>query len=115
MLVDGNNYTVFDMENNIIKEVKDDFKVNALDVANPAANLDNLHIRNFFEGILNKSDLNAGIESGHKSTLLVQLGNIAQRVGRSLNIDHENGHIVNDKEALSYWARTYEKGWEMKL
>jgi predicted dehydrogenase len=115
MLVDGNNYTVFDLGNNIIKEVKDDFKVNALDLANPAANLDSLHILNFFDGMLDTGVLNAEIESGHKSTLLVQLGNIAQRVGHSINIDPDSGHIKGDRKAQSYWTRTYEKGWEMKL
>ena len=53
--------------------------------------------------------------SGHKSTLLVQLGNIAQRVGHSLNIDNQNGRIMYDSEAMKYWSRSYEPGWEMKL
>ena len=51
----------------------------------------------------------------HKSTLLVQLGNIAQRVGHSLNIDNQNGRIMYDSEAMKYWSRSYEPGWEMKL
>lgn len=112
----GDNYTIFDLENNIIKEVKTEQKMDTTDLVSPFANLDFLHIRNFFEGIRNGSSrLNADIESGHKSTLLVQLGNIAHRVGHSLEIDPENGHIINDREALKYWSRTYEKGWEMKL
>ena len=59
--------------------------------------------------------LHSDIASGHKSTLLVQLGNIAQRVGRSLNIDNQNGRIMYDNEAMKYWSRSYEPGWEMKL
>jgi hypothetical protein len=47
--------------------------------------------------------------------LLVQLGNIAQRAGRSLDIDPKTGHIINDEKANTYWSRSYEKGWEMKL
>jgi hypothetical protein len=47
--------------------------------------------------------------------LLVQLGNISQRVGRALNIDPKKGHILMDHEAEKFWSRTYEKGWEMKL
>jgi hypothetical protein len=74
-----------------------------------------MHIRNMFDAIKNGKKLNADIDSGHKSTLLVQLGNIAQRVGRSLNINPKTGHIVGDKEANTYWSRTYEPGWEMKL
>ncbi len=112
----GNNYTIFDLENNIVKQVNEQHVTDATDLVNPSENLDFIHIRNFFDGIRNgSSKLNADIESGHKSTLLVQLGNIAQRVGHSLEIDYETGHILNDKEALKYWSRIYEKGWEMKL
>ena len=68
-----------------------------------------------FDGIQKGAKLHADIDSGHKSTLLVQLGNIAQRVGRSLTIDPKTGHILGDQEALNYWSRTYEPGWEMKL
>jgi len=56
--------------------------------------------------------LNSDILSGHQSTLLVQLGNIAQRTGSTLEIDPKNGHILNNKEAMKYWERTYQKGWE---
>jgi hypothetical protein len=55
---------------------------------------------------------NADVETGHKSTLLVQLGNISYRVGRTLNIDPKNGHILGDPEALRLWSRDCEKGWE---
>ncbi len=46
---------------------------------------------------------------------MMQLGNIAQRVGRSLNTDPVNGHILGDKEAEKYWGRDYEKGWAPKV
>jgi predicted dehydrogenase len=112
----GDSYTVFDLDNHIVKEVNEKQTTDTTDLVNPSQNLDFIHIRNFFDGIRNGSSrLNADIESGHKSTLLVQLGNIAQRVGHSLEIDPSSGHILNDKEALKYWSRTYEKGWEMKL
>ena len=115
LLPGGNNYTIFDLKGKVIKEVKDDFKVDARDRANPAQNLDALHIRNFFGAIASGEKLAADIDSGHKSTLLVQLGNIAQRVGNSLDIDPKNGHILNNKKAERLWSREYEKGWEMKL
>jgi len=115
MIPGGNSYTVYDLDNNIIKEVKDDQKIDPRDAANPAGHLDALHIQNFFDGILNGAGLHADIDSGHKSTLLVQLGNIAQRLGRSLDIDPQNGHIMGDDAAAKYWRREYEPGWEMKL
>jgi hypothetical protein len=82
---------------------------------NPTQALDPIHIQNFFEGIRKGAKLNSDILSGHQSTLLVQLGNIAQRSGSTLEIDSKNGHILNNKEALKYWSRTYQPGWEPKL
>lgn len=110
----GDSYTVFDLKSKVVKEVKDELKIDSRDKVNPAEQLDALHIKNMFESIINGTKLNSDVDSGHKSTLLVQLGNISQRVGRSLNIDPETGHILDDKEADKYWSRTYEKGWEMK-
>jgi len=112
----GNNYIIFDLQDNIVKEVKVEQQIDTGNLVSPFDNLDALHINNFFDGIRNgSSSLNADIESGHKSTLLVQLGNIAQRVGHSLEINPESGHILGDDEALKYWSRSYESGWEMKL
>lgn len=111
----GNDYTIFDLKNDIVKEVKGTKDIDPRNTVNPAQNLDVLHIRNMFNAIKNGEKLNADIDSGHKSTLLVQLGNIAQRTGRTLDIDPANGHIIKDKEANKLWSRSYEKGWEMKL
>ena len=111
----GNSYTLFDLKNKVVKKVDGGAKIDPRDPANPAEQLDALHIQNMFHAISNGTPLNADIDSGHKSTLLVQLGNIAQRVGRSLDIDSNTGHILDDREAQKLWGRTYEKGWEMKL
>ncbi len=72
------------------------------------------HIVNLLDAIRNDQplNLNAEIAEGHKSTLLCHLGNIAQRTGRTLTTDPQNGHILNDEEALKLWRREYEPGWE---
>ncbi|MCG6186731.1 Gfo/Idh/MocA family protein [Maribellus maritimus] len=111
----GNDYKVYDLKNNIVKEVNNEMEIDPRDAANPSSHLDALHIRNFFNNILNNEPLKSDINGGHKSTLLVQLGNIAQRVGHSLEINPQNGHIKGDKEAQKLWSREYEKGWGMKL
>ena len=111
----GNDYTIYDLENKIVKAVKNDKDIDPRNTLNPAQNLDVLHIRNMFKAILNGAKLNSDLDSGHKSTLLMQLGNISQRVGRSLDINPENGHIIKDENANKLWKRSYEKGWEMKL
>lgn len=111
----GDGYKIFDIDGKQIQSIDEKEKIDARNTANPAQNLDGIHLQNFLEGISKGTQLRSDIDSGHKSTLLVQLGNISQRTGRSLNIDPKNGHILNDKEAEKLWSRQYEKGWEMKL
>jgi len=115
LITGGNSYKIFDMGGKEIKSVEDREKIDPRNPASPAQQLDALHIQNFFDGITKGTNLRSDIDSGHKSTLLVQLGNIAQRVGRSLDIDPQNGHIIKDKEAGKLWSRDYQKGWEMTL
>ena len=115
LIPSGNSYTQFDLDGKVVKEVKNTQEIDARNKSNPAEQLDALHIQNMFKAIKNGGTLNSDVDSGHKSTLLVQLGNIAQRVGRSLDIDSTNGHIINDQDAQKLWSRSYEKGWEMKL
>ena len=111
----GNSYTQFDLKGKVVKEMSDNVEIDPRDPVNPATQLDAMHIQNMYDAVFNGGSLNADIDSGHKSTLLVQLGNISQRVGRSLDIDTKNGHIKDDADANKLWSRTYEKGWEMKL
>jgi len=115
LITGGNEYSLYDPAGKEIKKVENKGKIDPRNLASPAQQLDALHTQNFFGGITKGEKLKSDIDSGHKSTLLVQLGNIAQRVGHSLDIDPSNGHILIDKEAKKLWTREYEKGWEMKL
>jgi predicted dehydrogenase len=115
LIESGNSYKIYDLKNNLVKEVKNNFAVDARNTSDPAQELDALHIQNFFDGIKKAAKVNSDISGGHKSTLLVQLGNIALRSGHTLNIDPKNGHILNDAEAMKYWSRQYQPGWEPKV
>jgi predicted dehydrogenase len=116
LLIEGSNaYKIFDLDDKLVKEVKSTDNINARDLVNPAAGLDALHLVNFLDGIRKGTKLNSDIVSGHQSTLLVQLGNIALRSGQALNIDPSNGHIIGNKEASKYWSREYAPGWEPKV
>jgi hypothetical protein len=108
----GNGYKVYDLENKIIKEVKESETVDTRNLSSPADDLDGLHIQNFLSGISSGTKLISPISEGYKSTLLCQLGNIALRSGNSLKIDTTNGHIINDPVAQEYWSRKYQPGWE---
>lgn len=111
----GDSYIIYDDKNKIIKEEKSRIEIDPRNLMNPAEQLDSFHLQNFFNAIQKGEKLYSDIDSGHKSTLLVQLGNIAQRTGRTLTIDPQNGHILKDAEAEKLWSRTYESGWEMIL
>lgn len=102
LIIKGNSYTVCDKAG---KEIKKE--------SGPSS--DNMHLNNFLDAIRAGKTLNSEIEDGHKSTLLCHLGNIAHRTGRALRCNPENGHILDDKEAMQLWSRDYEKGWEPKV
>jgi len=104
--VDSNGkYKLYDMGDHVIEK------------RNDARYTNEFHIANFLAAIRNDKplDLAAEIAIGHKSTLLCHLGNISQRVGRALHCDSQNGHILDDKEAMDLWGREYEPGWEPKV
>lgn len=108
----SNAYKVYDLKNNVIKDVKNEVEIDPRNKANPSQVLDGMHFQNFFDAIKSGADLNADIKSGHISTLLCQLGNIAIRSGGNLHTDPSNGHIKNNKKAMKLWGREYEQGWK---
>ncbi len=115
MTTGGNSYIIRDLKNKVVKEVKSDVQIDGRDLSSPSASLDGVHIDNFLKCIREGGTPTADVEIGRKSTLWVQLGNIAQRVGATLNIDPKTGHIVDNKAAQALWGRTYEKGWQPKV
>jgi predicted dehydrogenase len=108
-----NSYIVYDNKNKLVKDIKSEIIITeGLNTSSPGEELDAIHVVNFLDNIrLNRQPF-ADALNGHKSTLWMQLGNIAQRVGHTINIDPLNGHIIADKEAMKLWTREYEKGWE---
>lgn len=102
LVIDGANYTRFDAEDKPAPRL-----------AGSAS--DEPHLRNFLDCIRSGHRPNADIEEGHKSTLLCHLGNIAWRVGRTVNCDPRTGRIVGDKGAARLWGREYRKGWDPKV
>ena len=106
-------YTVYDLDNKPVKTVGGAAGKKKTDLANSAdPGLDDTHALNFIESIRGNAKLNAPISEGYCSTLLGQLGNIAQRTGRSVKTDPATGHILGDPEAAKLWTREYEPGWE---
>lgn len=94
-------YRIYDRKDKVLEEVK-------------ARMSDANHINNFLTAIREGKPLscNAEILEGHRSTLLCHLGNIAHRTGRTLTCSSKDGRIIGDEQAMKYWKRDYEPGWE---
>ncbi len=113
VLLDGNDYTVYDERKKIVREVK-----GASAPADPTntvsasgLDLDQLHVANFIDAVRTGSQPACPAEEGHKSVAILHLGNIAWRVRRDLRCDLLNGHILGDSQAAKLWGREYAPGW----
>jgi predicted dehydrogenase len=101
MLMSGaNDYSIFDLEGNLLHR------------SEPASHNGGPHFQNFADAIREGTALNAPIQEGQKSTMLCHLGNIAYRLGRTLDIDQQTGRILNDTTAVKLWGREYRPGWQ---
>ena len=112
-LLDGDEYIIYDKNKKIIKQAKGKEVVDPTNtVSGSGVGMDTAHVSNFIETVRGKQQLSCPIEEGSKSCTLLHLGNIAWRVGRELNCDRANGHILKDPAAMKLWRRNYQPGWE---
>jgi predicted dehydrogenase len=112
-LLEGNNYTVFDSKNKKVKALTEASEADGTNTRSASGiRLDRMHFRNFVDAIKSGVPLNSPISEGHKSVAMLHLGNISQRVGRTLDCNPADGHILGDADAMKLWRRTYEPGWE---
>ncbi|MBI5758254.1 MAG: Gfo/Idh/MocA family oxidoreductase [Planctomycetales bacterium] len=72
---------------------------------------DAAHVRNFCDCIRSGAKPNADALTGHLSTSLAHLANIATRVGRSLTFDPQKEQFVGDAEANNLIRREYRDHW----
>ncbi len=77
----------------------------------PKANAGGDHFLNFIEAVRSRKreSLNAEIEEGAASTVLVHLANISYRVGRTINFDSKTMTCTGDAEANKLLTRNYRK------
>lgn len=71
------------------------------------------HLTNFVNCVKSRDKPNADIETGHLSTRLCHLGNIAHRVGRKLTFDAVTESFPGDTEANALLSREYSSRFEM--
>jgi predicted dehydrogenase len=114
IFIDRSGYIAYNLDNEEIKRRIRDTETDGLDTVG-GGDLTDVHVDNFAKAIRLDEKLNSPIEEGQKSVLPLHVGNISQYVGRSLNINPQNGRIIGDSEAMSKWRRDYEPGWEPRI
>ena len=111
ILLDRNNYIAYDKGGKVIKDLKEAEKSATTNTIGEGG-LDKLHFQNLADAIRKGVKQNSPIDEGAATSHLCHLGNISQKLGRKLHIDNKSGKVLNDREAMNYWTREYEPGWE---
>ena len=71
---------------------------------------DQEHVDDFVGAIRGGRRPHAGVEIAHRTSTVVHLGNIAARLGRSLQFDPKTEQIIGDEEAAWLTRRRYREG-----
>lgn len=114
MVIDRSGYQVYSLDNEEIKSVTREEEIDPLDTIG-GGGLTDAHIHNFAMAIREGEQLNSPISQGQVSVKTLHLGNVSQKIGRSLNINTSDGRVIGDSEAMSMWGREYESGWEPRI
>ena len=72
-----------------------------------------LHVKNFIDCVRTRRKPIADIESGHRSTIVPLLGNIALKTGKKLTWDGIREEIIGDAEASKLLGRQARKPWDL--
>ncbi len=114
VLIDRGGYQVFDLNDKLIDEVKTEQRSTTQDLQS-IDSMTTKHFENLINAIRTGEKLRSPIEEGNISVTMLLLSNIAWKVNRTLHLDKQNGHILDDAKAMEMWGREYEKGWELKV
>lgn len=97
----SNNYTAYDKDGKELAKNTD-----------PPSDVP--HFTNFADAIRKDTPLNQPISSGQKSALLCHLGNIAYRTTGGVDVNPDNGELIDNPAAQKLWAReSYRDGWKV--
>jgi predicted dehydrogenase len=114
VLVDRDGYEVYNLDNKKTAEYKVGTTSTTRDLVSADTMTDD-HFRNLINAIREGERLHSPIEEASICVTMLQLSNIAWKVGRVLTLNSADGHIVGDPGAAGLWQREYEKGWEPKI
>ena len=114
ILIDRDGYELYDWNGKKTDEFKTGKQTSSTDTIGRDSMTD-AHFLNLINGIRHGDKLNSPIPVANISVTMLQLSNIAYFTKHELTIDPKTGHVLNDPEAMKFWGRTYEKGWEVKV
>jgi len=72
-----------------------------------------LHLKNFIDCVRSRQKPVADVETGHRSTTVPHLGNIAFRTGHKIHWDAEREEILGDAGATALLDREARKPWDL--
>jgi predicted dehydrogenase len=72
-----------------------------------------LHIKDFLECVRSRQKPVADVETGHHSTIVPHLGNIALRTGHKIRWEAQNEEIIDDPKASELLSRPARKPWDL--
>ena len=72
------------------------------------------HARNFLDCVKSRKEPSCDIETGHRSTTATLLGNIALKVGRTIEWDPVAEKITNCSEANQHLSREYRSPFKLE-
>jgi predicted dehydrogenase len=114
VVIDRGGYDVYDWKGKQIDTYRTGHKTSTGDLIG-ADSMTDAHFANFIAAIHGQEQLHSPIPVANVTVTMLLLSNIAWFVNRKLNLDPETAHIVDDPEAMKYWGRTYEPGWEVTV
>jgi hypothetical protein len=69
------------------------------------------HYRNFLDGVKSRKEPVEPVETGHRTSMLCHLGNIAMRLRRKIKFDPQKEQIIGDDEASNMLSRPLRAPW----
>jgi predicted dehydrogenase len=73
------------------------------------------HYRNFLDCVKSREDPIEPVETGHRTSMLCHLGNIAMRLKRKIKFDPQAEQIVGDDTAAAMLARPLRAPWSYTM
>src|ERR1700739_1903945 len=114
VLVDRDGYEIYNLNGKKTDEFKVGKQTSTADLVG-ADSMTDAQFANFIAGIRKGEKLNAPVSVGNVAVTMLQLSNIAWFVPPEPALDPADGKIKNDAEAMKFWNREYEKGWEPRI